>query len=283
LRSNRRELDEALTRNDYRGITTRVGLSSAERELLRTSRAELAYWLNVICFRRLTEDEETKRYCTRFTEGGREYSPPSSEDLSNGACDAIEAAATLGVDDLGAADLLASACAPRLRGSPPGRPGVCELAAASLRLQPTFQARHYAIQCNVTGAGTGRRELGAAARLVELVGTPSDFAHASGLLGTCLGILGQPLQAMQAYLRAAASLPGHSEFLVRSLLEATYAGIEAARRELARELEHRHRGMEVMRRILARAGAPVGIPGLGAIELADAVCLRRPLHSEVNK
>jgi hypothetical protein len=211
LRVPRREVEEALTRTDYRGLTSTVGLSAAERELLRTARAELAYWLNVVCFRRLTEDEETRVFYSRVADGGSAIDAPSVADAVRG-CDGIRnSSIAVDLGEGAALQLLSDALsdhAPRV--------SVEALAAASLRLAPSFVSRHYALQALV-----GQRRASAAHRLAVGLTTTSasrtDRAYSHAILGTTLWSLGHLHAARDAYGVAAETMPTHPEFALRAL------------------------------------------------------------------
>ncbi len=224
LRASRRELDDGLLRVDYRGLDTQVGLTAVERELLRTARAELSYWLNVLCYRRLTEDEATQRYYTRLGVGDREYVPPSSEEISSRSRAALASARELRVDEMSTAELLLSAVG-SLAGEPGARhPGVVELAAASLRLHPTFQARHYALQARVVDAHLVHLALPAAHLLVSASVGRVQLGHSLALTGTLNGVAGRFADALDCYRRAAEVIPEHAELAVRSLVAARHLG-----------------------------------------------------------
>ncbi len=219
LRASRRELGDALGRADYRGLATQVGFSSAERELLRTARAEVAYWLNVICFRRLTEDEATGRYCTRLVEGGGEYVPPDLESTRAGLRDARASARELSAVDAPMEDVLERLVAGEFDLSADVR----DIAAASLRLHPTFQARHYAVQAEVWTAPSDFT-FRAAERILSTARGAGDRAYVSGLLGTLHWLNDRPDRALAAYAGAFESLPSHPEFAARALVMSIYAG-----------------------------------------------------------
>jgi len=211
LRVPRREVEEALTRTDYRGLTSTVGLSAAERELLRTARAEVAYWLNVVCFRRLTEDEETRVLYSRVADGGSAINAPSVEVVGHACGEIRENSLAIDLGEDAAIELLANAVsdsAPRV--------SVDALAAASLRLSPSFVARHYALQVIV-----GQRRASVAHRLAVALSTTSaartDRAYSSAILGTSLWSLGQLHGARDAYGAAAETMPTHPEFALRAL------------------------------------------------------------------
>lgn len=211
LRVPRREVEEALTRTDYRGLSSTVGLSAAERELLRTARAEVAYWLNVVCFRRLTEDEETRVLYSRVADGGSAIDAPSVEIAAH-ACEGIrESSLAVDLGEDAALELLANAVSDRAP-----RVSVDALAAASLRLSPSFVARHYALQAIV-----GQRRASAAHRLAVGLSTTSaaraDRAYSHAILGTTLWSLGQLHGARDAYGVAAETMPTHPEFALRAL------------------------------------------------------------------
>lgn len=260
LRASRRELDEALTRVDYRGLQTRVGLSAAERELMRTARFELAYWLNVLCYRRLTEDEETRRYYTRLGAGDREFVPPSTEDIASGARAASAAAGELRVDELSTAEVLMSAVAAPGGRPSARRPSVLELAAASLRLQPTFQARHYALQARVVDERTVHLALPAAGLLVTASCGRVQLGHSLALLGTLSGVAGRFSEALHSYRRAADLLPDHTELVVRSLVAARHVGDRSAQESLLAIHEARGVSETVWATLLRARGHELTVP-----------------------
>jgi hypothetical protein len=235
LRAPRRELEHALVRSDYRGVETTVGFSAAERELLRTARAEVAYWLNVVCFRRLTEDAATRRYCTRLTDGDREYVPASNEELelaSRAFAADIEAALR---EEAGAVDVLLRAC--RSLSSPSvASPSIAEVASASLRLRPTYQARHYAVQAMI-GAADSEHVAQLAAALSIGTFDRRTLAYAHAVHGTALSLCARPADAMQRYLEAAEHMPSLSEFKLRALVMALQAGSREHSLALAREVD----------------------------------------------
>ena len=235
LRAPRRELEHALVRSDYRGVETTVGFSAAERELLRTARAEVAYWLNVVCFRRLTEDAETRRYATRVVEGDSEYVAASNEELELGARAAAADVESALPEEPVAVDVLLRACksmsAPSL-----ASPTVAELASASLRLHPSYQARHYAVQAMIGTADPERVAQLAASLSTERLDRRT-LAYARAVHGTALSLCARPADAMQRYLEAAAQMPTLSEFKLRALVMALQAGLRAHSLALARQVD----------------------------------------------
>jgi hypothetical protein len=235
LRAPRRELEHALVRSDYRGVETTVGFSAAERELLRTARAEVAYWLNVVCFRRLTEDAATRRYCTRVIEGDREYVAASIEELQLASQAAADDIATGFPEESGAVDVLLRACKSL---SSPGfaSPTIAELASASLRLHPTYQARHYAVQAMIGTADPDRVAQLAAGLSVDRFDR-GTLAYAHAVHGTALSLCARPADAMQRYLEAAAQMPTLSEFKLRALVMALHSGSREHSLALARDVD----------------------------------------------
>jgi hypothetical protein len=235
LRAPRRELEHALVRSDYHGVETTVGFSAAERELLRTARAEVAYWLNVVCFRRLTEDAETRRYCTRLTDGDREFDSPPQGELSHRVRDA-RASALLPDAELTSAAELISAVVSRTDGAG-GPSNVLALAGASLRLHPTFQARHYAIQASQEASQ--RVVTLARAELLARTSTQRlQRAYAEALQAVSHWLDGRSSVAHSLYLSGSEAVPTFGEFRLRALVMAVLAGqrIEAGR--LAREIDN---------------------------------------------
>lgn len=255
LRASRRELDDALTRTDYLGLRTELGFSSAERELLRTSRAEVAYWLNVMCFKRLTEDESTRRYCTRLTEGDREYIAPTLDAAKAGLRES-----SANARDFGAVDAPLDALLERLVASDLAHPiDVRDLAAASLRLHPTFQARHYAVQASVSDQAAVSLALRSSDRLIETSCGRYELGHSLSLAGTINGLAGRSTVALDRYARASELLPTHSELVIRALAAAVHARDDAKAASLAAELERRGDCGFVWKALLVpdEGGAPV--------------------------
>ncbi len=212
LRAPRRELRDALERADYLGLSTQVGLSSAERELLRTARAEVAYWLNVMCFKRLTDDESTRRHCTRLIEGDREYIPPSLDATRAGLAGAIESARDFRVLDAPIEVVLERL----IVGDSVQRADVRDLAAASLRLHPTYQARHYAVQATQF-LSDKRLSLQLARQLVQLSRGSLERAYAEAQLGQALFRAGDAQSSCERYQFAAELAPELRELKVRGL------------------------------------------------------------------
>lgn len=257
LRASRAELEAALTRSDYCGLDTRIGFSSAERELLRTARHELAYWLNVLAYRRLTEDESTRRYYTRLGAGDREYVPPSDEDIATGSRAAMDSAGELRVDAMTTLEVLQAAVTPLDAARGRGRPGVVELAAASLRLHPTFQARHYALQARVV-EGDVRSVLPVVERLAETCAGRNELGHSLALAGTLNGLSGRFNKALHCYMRAAELLPDQTELIIRALVAAWHLGDAVTQDSLLNKLQRRREGESVWRTLLGGKGLTLG-------------------------
>jgi hypothetical protein len=226
LRAPRRELEHALVRSDYRGVETTVGFSAAERELLRTARAEVAYWLNVVCFRRLTEDAATRRYFTTLTENGDERNSHSDAALLSGAESAIESARRTIPAEFDGLEILNVAV--RSIGSDDDHPPVVELATASLRLQPSFHARHYAIQAHVHPVDARRRATRLASALAALCVNRRELAYAHSLRAMFLALGGDLGLALDSYSTASTLMPTHPEFRLRALFMAIRTGNRAA-------------------------------------------------------
>jgi hypothetical protein len=217
LRVPRREVEEALTRTDYRGLSSTVGLSAAERELLRTARAEVAYWLNVVCFRRLTEDEETRVYTSRVTEGDRLFSAQSLAEQQLGLewLKASQGSSgpefTTTLDD-----------ALQLLGDNKQTAPIEALASLSVRLAPSFSARLYALQSYLSGDGVGFA-IRMAEGLSSSGGSRTDRAYALGALGTARYQRNELHHALDSYAAAARLLPSLPEFGLRARAMAVYA------------------------------------------------------------
>ncbi|MBL8804476.1 MAG: hypothetical protein JNN27_20940 [Planctomycetes bacterium] len=217
LRVPRREVEEALTRTDYRGLSSTVGLSAAERELLRTARAEVAYWLNVVCFRRLTEDEETRTFTSGVADGDRLFAARSFAeqqlelDWFKASQGASEPEFTTTLDD--ALQLLSD----RKQTAP-----IEALASLSVRLAPSFSARLYAVQSCLSGDGVGFA-MRLAEGLASSGGSRTDRAYALGALGTARYQRNELHHALDAYAAAARLLPSLPEFGLRALAMSVYA------------------------------------------------------------
>jgi len=134
LRVPRPRALSALSRGETVELGGVTGLTTAERELVRVHRAEVAYLLRVLCARSLLEAPDSESYVVSASPPD---SVPTAEEWRQSAQSTIEAAAL--IKETAGSDLLL-----RYVTSPDASAGsVSELALASIRLQPTPQARIY--------------------------------------------------------------------------------------------------------------------------------------------
>lgn len=221
LRVPRREVEEALTRTDYRGLSSTVGLSLAERELLRTARAELAYWLNVVCFRRLTEDEETRTFTSGVGESDQLLVLPTRAEQSQALRDLRDDFRSVPIDE----DEDVARCAECVERDADGRDRrapVRDIAALGLVLAPSFTARLYTIQ-SMSESGPVGLAMQAARTLTALCAGRVEKAYALGALGTVEWHRGDVRAALAAYSSAAALMPTLPEFALRAIIMAIHA------------------------------------------------------------
>lgn len=250
LRASRRELDEALTRADWSGLRTLVGFSSAERELLCTAREEIAYWLNVMCFKRLTEDESTRRYCTRLVEGDREYVAPTLQAVRTGLDESTASARELGAVGAPLEQVLEQLVLGVRADAPPRAVEVHQLASASLRLHPTFQARHYAVQAN-QGFGDGVSSIRLARQLAALARGRLERAYSLAQIAQAHSSLGDFVGSCIQYGAAADAAPTMGELRLRALGAAVLAEDRARADELLRGVDAMDREAAAVRVVCA--------------------------------
>jgi hypothetical protein len=125
-----------------------TGLSSAERELLRVHRAELAKLLREACVLRLAQHPQLRLELSLHLTATRRTPVMSSADWRSKTKYTLQAARSDG-SDLGGMELLDACVAPGGVEST----SVAQLAIASMRLEPTDAARIYpAVELTLDGA-----------------------------------------------------------------------------------------------------------------------------------
>lgn len=178
-----------------------AGLSSAERELVRTHRDEVAYLLRLACWIQITKRSEERIF-------NYEYHTPDAlkdaDELARSwnrralerAPDAIEAQADSSI--MRAGRLLLEACTPFER---PEWASIDELASASHRLVPRDETRIYAAQ-TMPFRGMARAAISIYRRVLE--GAPladvKTLAWTNG--GFCYDVLGEYERAVDARTHA---------------------------------------------------------------------------------
>lgn len=114
----------------------RAGLTSAERHLLQVHRGEVAWLLREACMIKLIEGPLSRRYVSPYSGPGKKVELLSDRQLARHVQE-TEAAASDSIDCLDGLELLKRCVADRVG----EEPNVAELATASLRLEPSDQAR----------------------------------------------------------------------------------------------------------------------------------------------
>ncbi|MFN0242646.1 MAG: hypothetical protein ACKVWV_07105 [Planctomycetota bacterium] len=173
----------------------RAGLTSAERHLLQVHRGEVAWLLREACMIKLIEGPRNRRYVSPYSGPGKKVELLSDRQLAR-RVDESEDASRDSIECLDGLELLQRCVADRVG----EEPNVAELATASLRLEPSDQAR-LMVGLDLTNRGAPRSALELLRRFMD--DEPSDLYAAIALeyMGRAFTDI-NPSKAFDAYKRS---------------------------------------------------------------------------------
>lgn len=177
----------------------RAGLTSAERHLLQVHRGEVAWLLREACMIKLIEGPRSRRYVSPYSGPGKKVELLSDRQLARHVQE-TEAAASDSIDCLDGLELLKRCVADRVG----EEPNVAELATASLRLEPSDQAR-LMVGLDLANGDSPRTAIRVLYRL--LADDPPDVYVAAVMesVGRAHDVMGAPSEAYEAYKESSRS------------------------------------------------------------------------------
>ena len=211
-----------------------TALSSAERHLMQTHRIEVALALRNLCRARLWEHPQARLHVMRPITRTTFFEVPEQATSVARGLRALEPIQTLD-EATGVADLL-EACI-----QPPGTrgPSTTQLAAASLRLEPTDQARIY---CAIDSMYDGDPDRALHVLHAVLGSRPSRDLEAYALTSTgCIeATLAKWQTALDAYKRASELHPSRAMPLMSALIVSGFLSDFALGQALAGNIDDQY-------------------------------------------